>query len=39
MSGSIGFGKSVKSQYGVWKVDRKDILNPQPSNREDMEVL
>ena len=28
MSGVIGFGKSVKSQHKVWKVERQEFLYP-----------
>lgn len=30
ISGIIGFGKSVKSQYHIWKSDRKAWLHPEP---------
>ena len=31
MSGIIGFGKSVKAQYRVWKSERKEYLHPEPA--------
>lgn len=28
MSGVIGFGKSIKSQHKVWKIERQEFLYP-----------
>ena len=28
MSGIIGFGKSIKSQHNVWKIERQEYLYP-----------